>query len=115
MKKHTTVTITLKMLEDARACWSGQASAEPFLPATISTDPEQNLDLAIELAQSEAGKHVTWLDDAIGNSSYSCTCTSCLNDGGDARGKLYDTGEDPTIIAQVLAAVADAIATKGGR
>lgn len=50
MKTHKTIQITREMLLATRPCALGLAAVEHLLPMTFSTDPEENVDLAHELA-----------------------------------------------------------------
>lgn len=109
MKIHTTVKITRRMLTRLHACPRGTRKVEKLLPAEISTDPEQNYKLAIELVE---------LDDAWDDSHWLAVETI----GADGVPSLYCTDgysggseRDPYVVAQRLAWVADAIATKRGR
>jgi hypothetical protein len=49
MKRHDTITITEDYLLTLRPCEYGLHDARPFLPATLSTDPSDNLTLAMAM------------------------------------------------------------------
>ncbi len=105
MKQHTTVKITEALLRELEACERGIEQARPFLPATLSTDPEKNLDLACTLA-CDVFVNTWWLYSTV-----VVFCPDCP-DGHDYQG---DTECDPYIRAQWLAMIADTLATKAGR
>lgn len=113
MKSHTTVTITRRMLADLHACPEGLYNIRHLLPMKVSTDVEENLDLACELADSPRavfGHHcdTVWL-------LYQLDHTQVTH--GNFVPKL--AGENPFcdawVVAQHLAAIADIIATKKGK
>lgn len=116
MKKHTTVTITKKMLMKLGACASGLEEVAHFLPAKISTDPEKNIALACKLAKEHGAddEHTDrpfWL---VFRASAE-RLTDVFPDGSLLVGDSYATQYDAFIIMQWLAWVADALATKAGR
>lgn len=117
MKKHGTVKITRKMLDELEPCSTVEAFY-PFLPATLSTDPLDNLELADGLARLDSLNGLDWLANHrvlvpdVGDDCYCCHTAPCefiteLNRIGDER--------DPYVIAQYLAAIADATLTMRGK
>lgn len=114
MKTHKTIMYTVEMLDKLNPCSSGRASARPFLPAKLSTDPEENIELALELAQADPKLNMTWFATA----SAEGTVVACDRDyhydstGANANRESH---RDPFLIAQYLAWIADAIATRDGR
>lgn len=116
MKKHTTVTITKRMLQLVfSACGSGLEEVKHLLPAKVSTDPERNFALAFKLcknhgAEDEHADRAFWLVSRAMGSRVDVFPTDDL-----LVGAMYDTQYDAFIIAQWLAWVADALATKAGR
>lgn len=52
MKNHTTITITNTLIKTYGPCTEGYNQAREVLPVNISTDPEQNIDLAIMMANT---------------------------------------------------------------
>lgn len=111
MKSHTTVTITKRFLERAAACTSGLKAVAKYLPAKISTDPEENIELSIAL--DSARGTVGWLVSAITDR---CFCGTCINPSrGHNHDDPYVVDDDPYVVAQGLAWVADVIATGEGR
>lgn len=118
MKTHRRVRLTAKMLRDLRPCGYGYDAALAFLPASISTDPEDNLELALRIADSERARQgfsdVYWLslrtfgsdvgsDDAYPDESYW------------HRDQYRQMSDDPVLGTQHLAMVADAILRGRGR
>lgn len=120
MRTHKCITITEKMLRDQGACIDGLEQARQFLPARISTDPEENLELAMDLADS-ARAIAQWEDarwfasvldaESLGmyrpDNDYFFDQTDNRVDANNAR--------DPMLIAQYLAWAADALLTRRGR
>lgn len=64
-KPHRKLHVTRKLLwgEPILACWSGVNDVAALLPCDISTDPEENTDLAIALIESGHGERAEWLSD----------------------------------------------------
>lgn len=116
-KKHTTVTITRAWLKKFKCCAAGIASIEHLLPAKISTDVEQNLDLAYEICntpRAQGANDTLFLAIMVDDADY----TSPDSDYYDTP--KHDTyhnnfSADVGLTAQYLANVADALATKEGR
>lgn len=121
-KKHVTIDFTIEMLDKLNPCPAGREAALAFLPAKLSTDPEENIDLACALACSEraaAGQSdARWLMSKVAGDTSIICCSGCDRDyyynalhersGGDPH-------EDPLLIAQYLAWIADKLATDAGR
>lgn len=111
MKKHTTVTITKKTLEDLGACFAGVEDVRHLLPAKLSTDPEKNYKIALKLADSRSARigldRAWWLMVTIAREH---TLPNSL-----LVGAYHYTQLDAWVIAQYLAWVADALATRDGR
>lgn len=103
MKSHVTVSLTRKLLESLNPCGDGFDGIEHLLPATLSTDPEKNIDLAHEIARTERAYE--------GNYDVRWLYYTLVDSWEDLNYEAYD----PWINAQLLAAVADVIATKKGR
>lgn len=119
MKTHNTITITAKWLASRGACKDGRKDVEALLPATISTDPVENIELAEALiaATDGAGRfngstysNIDWLTDRCrGNSRWpldspdSDYSTTRLGNWTGAK-----PHEDPYVVAQWLAFAADA-------
>lgn len=115
MKPHTTVTLDRKWFKKHRACADGLRNVAHLLPVTLSTDPEENIDLAYELADTK---------DGSGCTCYSCTCeadVTWLEDTVTQSAEIVwqhplDSGRfDLSLLCQMLAAVADKLATQQGR
>lgn len=132
MKTHKTITITARFLERLDACKRGVEKIRHLLPASISTDPEQNIALAIEIAEiersTETGRADTWwlaagwadtwwlaarvLEDVAGY----CLCT--LRGWPDSYNFDNDSNNpeaDPFVVAQYLAWAADALLADQGK
>lgn len=113
---------TVEMLDKFNPCATGRAAALPFLPAKLSTYPEKNIELALELAQSES-VNTAWLKNSIvvspnGDSDVDICCDVCDPDyhyDSGGRDLRRSSSGDPFLIAQYLAWVADSIATRDGR
>jgi hypothetical protein len=117
VKKHTTVTITRKMLEELGACGEGLQFLEVVCgnKAKISTDPVANMDLALDLVDWHLQHdwrwgHAAWLAEQVLGESYTSGVTIAVSDIEDLM-----SGHDAFQVAQQLAWVADALATKAGR
>jgi hypothetical protein len=123
-KKHTTVVITKAWLESIDACECGINAVLPLLPATLSTDPDKNIELAMFLAEHPRSAlwadaaHILckiWNDDPSSRGYISLfavwpdDCLAADDDSGTFPGR------DVWLTAQYLAAIADHIATKEGR
>lgn len=124
MKIHRTMTVTEKTLGRMRACPSGREDIAPLLPLKISTDPEQNIDLAIELVQRNAVMHVDWFNDRCAGRITSLEyCDDDRHWTKQAKrplakdGVYYDTHvyRDVPLVAQWLAHAADKYLTRKGR
>lgn len=114
MKPHRTVTITKRMLKKAGACRQGVAAVEHLLPATLSTDPERNLEIALGLADSTPALRdnfdaAHWL-----MGTYSGEYNPLPNDHL-LVGLYHQTQRDAWVTAQYLAWAADGLLTKAGR
>lgn len=115
MKTHKTIKITAKMLEGLRACSDGLERVSSLLPLEISTNPEENIRVAIKVAKASSFYDDTfWLmatlvspSDAEADQDYWYD-----KDGADIGARSYD---DTYIIAQRLAACADVLLSKRGR
>lgn len=110
-KRHVTVTITEKLIRELNPCRDGFNALKHLLPAKLSTNPDDNIDLALEIAQSD--RACCYHDD-----SWWLAARFRQYDGlpdTDTGGLFYKDMQDPTIIAQRLAMVADALASKDGR
>jgi len=126
MKTHKTVKITREFLvTHIKPCSGGLAAIESLLPAVISTDPEQNLDLAVELASSPRAEH----DDI----DYFLFCVAWFVERQRATLKYQQgisvevpkvhamdnphsrSGEDAFVIAQQLAWAADELLDLEGK
>lgn len=115
MKTHKTVTITEQWLRDyGRFCWSGIERMSRHLPATISTDPNKNLDLACDIASR-------LIDVAETGQGTPCDVYYMVLVIVDDVEMLSDSDafrpceQDPGVIAQQLAAIADKLLTEQGR
>lgn len=112
MKSHKKLVITRKMLEDIRyACSSGLDAVNHLFPITISTEPLDNLDVADQLVSIRGNPYWT-PDDVAGSVFLLGADTPVLGIVGRAgRGG----GDDPYLVAQTLAAAADAYLTARGK
>lgn len=111
MKTHGTVMITRKLLEHYNACRFGLQCVAALLPARISTNVDDNFDLACQLAQVER-PDVGWLATVVGlrafDDVYKILSLAVLDQNGDAD-------QDPMVIAQRLAMIADKMLSDKGR
>jgi hypothetical protein len=75
MKKHTTVTVSDKLLERIGACRSAREGVAFALPAKLSTDPEQNITLANDLIFGCDDPHdlMNWIDWLHAFLTYQCS------------------------------------------
>jgi hypothetical protein len=114
MKTHKTIIITRRMLNKYDPCDPGIAAAEHLLPAKVSTDVEKNFALAQKLTEIEGRRN--WAD--------MCSLTGKILGQGCTMwpGTMLCDGDEPGnpqrdmyVIAQQLAAIADAILTSKGR
>ena len=122
MKTHKTFTITKKFLASLEACVRGVSKIEHLLPAKISTDPEQNIALAIEIAEVERSTDAGWADtwwlaahalqkaDTFYPDAFRGWPDSYNFDNAGAN-----PDADPFVVAQYLAWAADALLTKQGK
>lgn len=117
---HRTVRLTARKLRDLGACEEGVDGFKEFLPCKISTDPEENIDLALRLVAFEEQER----DTVYTLSSLSATLDWNENDiAGWADADAHDIGKpgednwrlDPYRTAQVLAAYADSILVRSGK
>lgn len=130
MLKHKTITITLSYLRTLGACPAALTALKEakILPARISTDPDDNLGLALELTQSPAGANFDkqtcsrWLPWLIAQyPSDECTTVDDAEAAQWTGDPLLETGSanegenDPTVAAQMLAMIADHVLTKQGK
>lgn len=97
------VRITEKFLEEKRACHTGLVDAAPFLPATIYTDVEKNLPLAIEMCQARVGHRAGWLAAGAGVNYDDRTSLWFV--------VLYE--REATVVAQLLAMAAEKLLLGG--
>ncbi len=109
MKNHTTFILTAKILKDWGACMAGLANVIGLLPATLHTDVEANLPLAIELCQLDLDWRVRWL--TYNNRVPFDVWADAVELDSAARYELRDA----TVTAQILAMCADVWATQEGR
>lgn len=114
MNVHKSVRLTAKMLDALNPCEAGFAAVQKYLPVDISSDPDDNLKLALRLADSARANcgysDVYWLSLKLTdhNDEYP--------DGDYWLGDRYrHISDDPMLVAQYLAMVADAILTRSGR
>lgn len=128
MLKHKTITITLSYLRRLGACSAALKALKEakILPAKISTDPDDNLKLALELTQAPASEiypehHCSrWLPWLAGQHVHNTDLP--VDDALRAQyvfaletDSHYDGENDPTIAAQMLAMIADHLLTKQGK
>ncbi len=121
--KHQTVTITLEMLRAAGACAAGHADHAHLLPATISTDYEDNIDLAIEMAEVDRRISIDLENDPARVFRLQwlmyhfevSTADIVLFDRSAWRSHASDRSLDVGLVAQGLALVAEAILSKQER
>lgn len=119
-KPHCRVKITASFVKKLNPCADGWKAGKRLLPVTVSTDPEQNIKLALDLHQIGAMKEVDWLADAVapGRIRAGCSCEACnrnLPPTAVHAAPSDDEMSGPMIIAQNLAEIADTIATSGGK
>lgn len=97
MGSRDSVRITKKFLKEKRACHTGLVDAAPFLPATIYTDVEKNLPLAIEMCEARVGHRADWLAGQanVNYTDYTQLWFHAIDD------------RDASAVAQLLAMAAD--------
>lgn len=106
-----TVTITEKLLE-ARLGACDARRAGVHLPVILSTDPVDNLDVAVAAIDGEADLH--WLVDRVVCNQGRRTCL--YDDLAGTTDDIYNSGgrSEPYVVAQLLAWVADALINRPG-
>lgn len=115
MKYHGTVKITQTLLHRLNACGIGMRQVSPFLPATISSDPEDNVDLGNLLAVC-CGSEVRWLyRTVIGHSAPYVNWACYYNSKNNTVYGYMEADLDGWVIAQWLAHIADRMLTERGR
>ena len=111
-KTHRTVTITAKMLERLGACTCGLEAIRPCLPIKISTDPEENFEVAEMIVCSERARDgwydAGWLAGCFELDPYP-------DNDHYLKGKPNPDARCIYVVAQQLAMAADGIVTKAGR
>lgn len=115
MKTHKTITVTKRMLcKKLNACDGGVADVKSFLPATVSTDPEDNIKLAIKLIEAGVGHHAAFI---VNHVAYDPALYLSLEERSNSLNGQTGLAwyKDPYTMAQMLAAGADAILTSKGR
>lgn len=127
-KEHQTVTITMTKLANAGACYAAREALKhhKLLPATLSTDPDDNLDLAFKLVTLRAypnypanaatcSRWLPWFAQNMG--SEDANQCQYLHSGCffEERAGSSCGENDPTVVAQMLAMIADAICEREGR
>lgn len=116
MSKTRYATITMDMLHAQYACVQGKRGAERHLPAVLSTNPEENLNLAERLLDANADcSYTVGEQDHMDLSWFFYTIT-----GRDETDVRDDGGpiwyHDVWLTAQHLAIMADHLtATEAGR
>jgi hypothetical protein len=132
---HGTFTITRTWLVERNACQASLTAldASGLLPITISTDPDENVDLADELVQTPAypkdrfgaggtvTRWVEWLIDCL--AVFNFDEDVWIADSPYPRGPILEQvdymgqygANDPTLLAQILAMIADAYLMTEGR
>lgn len=114
---HRTLKITEKLLYTYAACIAGKERAiARGLPVTISTDPEENIELACQIIGEvdESGCvgpacDVLWLADVLTNAQYDCLYSR------DYGYDLDPAASDPYYLAQILAQAADGYFRRRGK
>lgn len=122
VKDHVKVKFTRKMLEEYDPCDTGLEEALSLLPATLSTNPEDNYALALTIAQSEraliGGNDAYWLVIEA-TRQYGVYVDADYRYGDPALNDWWpdrlEESTDPFLIAQYLAMVADHLATGQGK
>lgn len=121
IKPDRRIVLTRAMIEQRFPCPDGLRNALQFLPARLSTDPEQNIALACRLACSKRA------DDGCHDTAWLLVELTGANTWPDESNKSKRSKDypynppwscpsaDPLIIAQTLAMIADYYATKAGR
>ena len=114
-KRHRRLEVTRSMLKKLEACPNGIRAMRRYLPARLSTDPEQNIALAMRIHnEDDDGQdrvhNVRWL---WGRVAGRCPCPGCMPELSESvRGcrtyELYEPHQDPYVTAQILAWIADA-------
>ena len=123
IKAHKTVTVTRRMLERSGACEDGLNEVADLLPAVISTDPEDNLELAIAAERLRPNPcacgmgAVTFLPGVLDN-TYPVDKPDRDIVSMDAMGYSphdHVNYSDPWVLAQQLAGWADSYLVARGR
>jgi hypothetical protein len=121
VKTHKTFRVTAEVLHGSPtyACGSGVAAIAALLPCEISTDPEENYDIATELIALGQGYRAMWLcctfpynesppnDVGVHEDYWFCTSADCCVERVIAK--------DVFVIAQQLAMYADRMLTRKGK
>lgn len=103
---HREWKITQRVLQKMGACYNGQQIFKDLLPATLSTDPVDNLELVGRLCDHRPLVLLDWLAVRVCGNSLAPLLDGCTH---WFRWTNYQgNGEpDPWVIAQYLAAIAD--------
>lgn len=126
-KPHRTIVITKAMLARRNPCVTGYQFAKRFLPATLSTDPSDNLRLAQRLlAPSDISRHklmnnfLDWFVNAVGaNPATAQPCPShvgceCRKEGMSNTIPDWLRDDGLMVTQQMLAFVADKLLSNKG-
>lgn len=135
MKIHKTVTITARTLKKLKACEDGLANVLPLLPVKISTDPQDNIKLAMQLMKprpyggagfdSAPAENLDWLASKVlvgpEGDSYSEDVHPDYHtypgpdNTGEPTKSYFDVRADAHLVAQGLAMIADKLLSDRGR
>lgn len=122
------VKVTMAMLDRLGACKTARWNLAPLLPATISTDPLENLDLCDTMGNVCDSPRVYWGNMPCAAWLYrrlltpdpeDCDCSMCIPQGPirDADLSHFDVMMEaqPWVAAQYLAWCAAILAKRGAR
>lgn len=113
---HRTVKITRKFLTNHHACKDGLKRVGALLPATLSTDPEANIELALQLAEiaNTYQSDVWWLAVSVTPNGLRGPDQRWLDTYVPAF--TQRSGEcEPLVLMQQLAMIADTLSIKQGK
>lgn len=107
-KYHGEIMITRDYLQEMKACIDSINAVCGLLPVTLSTDPEDNLEVAETLIEDVERMDRLWFLRRTG--CWKCTCREVPLPAVD-----FADLNDPYVVAQFLAHYADRVLTKEGK
>lgn len=113
VRSHRALRITRRFLQHHHAC-DGEldlVTEANLLPATLSTDPEDNIQLAVRLVTAGLAYNAFWFYRNVNGYTYDFPWVT----NSDTLPSAVGATSDPYQIAQILAMVADGYFTARGK